>query len=58
MDPGATPGHMSSARATQLPLHHGDLEEGRPHKIIINKKKISEGRAITFYRNTDTEGDS
>ena len=36
VDPGdeASP---TGARATWPPLHHGDLEEGRPHKIISSK---------------------
>ena len=29
----------SGARATQPPVHHGDLEEGRPHKIISNRQR-------------------
>ena len=29
----------SGAWATQPPLHHGDLEEGRAHKIISSKKE-------------------
>ena len=29
----------SGVRATRPPVHHGDLEEGRTHKIISNRQR-------------------
>lgn len=38
-----------AGRATQPPLHPGDLEEGRPHEIIRSKtEKIRERRHQTL----------
>ena len=41
VDPGATEldeASQSGVRATQPPVHPGDLEESRPHKIINNRQ--------------------
>ena len=42
----------SGARATRPPLRHADLEDGRPHKIIIKRERDqSEEASQSEYRN-------
>ena len=42
----------SGARATRPPVHPGDLEEGRTHKIISNRN--IRVKRHQNYRNIDT----
>ena len=48
-----TEASASRAWTTWTPLNRGDLEEGRPHKIISSKTETSVWRGIKFDRNTD-----
>ena len=47
------------SRATRPPVHHGDLEEGRPHKIISNRQReASRFTEIQIWGDSEAEESS